>query len=211
MTTFLKRHQRSLLRLCGFFAFVTLALFIFREPLLRKVADLWVVDDRPASADAVVVLGGGLEWRPLAAAAMFHKGEVRKVLIAQTKSPSAAMLRVRLSDMQITKDLLISEGVPTEDALFFGKDVTSCHDEAVALAKFVPEARIKSLLIPTDPFHTRRVKWIFTRALRGTGCAVYVRSTEPPNYSVQNWWRQEDGVITLAQEMGKMLFYWLHY
>lgn len=43
-------------------------LWIERETLLRGSADLWIVSDPIISADAVVVLGGGIGDRPLVAA-----------------------------------------------------------------------------------------------------------------------------------------------
>ena len=41
-----------------------------RAPLLRGMADLWIVSDPSTPADVVAVLGGGLNERPFAAAAI---------------------------------------------------------------------------------------------------------------------------------------------
>ena len=41
-----------------------------RAPLLRGAADLWIVSDPVMTADVVAVLGGGLNERPFAAAAL---------------------------------------------------------------------------------------------------------------------------------------------
>ena len=54
-----------------------------RAPLLRGAADLWIVSDPVTHADAVAVLGGGLDVRPFAAAELYKKGLVTKVLVSQ--------------------------------------------------------------------------------------------------------------------------------
>src|SRR5258708_4317123 len=53
-----------------------------REVLLRSAADLWIVSDTITPADAVVVLGGGINTRPFEAADLYAKGLVRKVLLS---------------------------------------------------------------------------------------------------------------------------------
>ena len=56
-----------------------------REALLRGSADLWIVSDPITPADAVVVLGGGLEVRPFVAADLYKKGLVKKVLLSEVE------------------------------------------------------------------------------------------------------------------------------
>jgi hypothetical protein len=47
------------------------AAWIEREALLRGAADLWIVSDPVTPADAVVVLGGGIDMRPFVAADLY--------------------------------------------------------------------------------------------------------------------------------------------
>ena len=58
-------------------------IWLGREPLLRGAADLWIVSDPVTRADVVAVLGGGLEVRPFAAAELYKKGLVTKILVSQ--------------------------------------------------------------------------------------------------------------------------------
>src|SRR5689334_20408445 len=55
----------------------------WRAPLLRGVAHLWIVADAPAKADAIVILGGGLDSRPTEAARLFHAGYAPRILVMQ--------------------------------------------------------------------------------------------------------------------------------
>src|SRR5689334_10373924 len=55
----------------------------WRATILTGAANLWVVSDQPlAPADAIVVLGGGLEMRPSAAAAYFREHLAPRILVA---------------------------------------------------------------------------------------------------------------------------------
>lgn len=61
--------------------------WIEREVLLRGAADLWIVSDPITSADAIVVLGGGIDMRPFVAADLYAKGLIKKVLLSKVKEP----------------------------------------------------------------------------------------------------------------------------
>ena len=63
-----------------------------RAPLLRGAADLWIVSDPLTPADVAVVLGGGLDVRPFAAAELYHKGLVKKVLVSQVTDGRAVAI-----------------------------------------------------------------------------------------------------------------------
>ncbi len=59
--------------------------WIERVPLLRGAANLWVVSDPITPADAVVVLGGGVDVRPFAAADLYEKGVINRILVSRPR------------------------------------------------------------------------------------------------------------------------------
>ena len=59
--------------------------WLARVQILRGAARVWIVSDSLVPADAVAVLGGGLETRPFAAADLYKKGMVRQILISAVK------------------------------------------------------------------------------------------------------------------------------
>src|SRR5689334_25139598 len=75
------RWFRLLLALFAAGLLLVILAYAFRAPLFTGFANLWIVDDPPAKADAVVVLGGGLEYRPAAAAKLYREGYAPKILI----------------------------------------------------------------------------------------------------------------------------------
>ena len=57
--------------------------WLVREPVLLGAAELWIVSDPVGRANAIVVLGGGLEIRPFVAVELWRKGFAGKILISQ--------------------------------------------------------------------------------------------------------------------------------
>ena len=189
---------------------VVLAWF-FREPLLRSAAQAWIVNDPVPRADAVVVLGGGADWRPFAAADMYLAGHAPVVLVAHPEPSPSQVLLHHPSEAEIYFGILTNKGVPASAILPFGQNVTSTRDEAAALRDWVLKSNARDIIIPTDPFHTRRARWIFTRALEGTGVTVHVQSVAHPRYDAGNWWQREEGFLGFQNELLKTAYYLLNY
>src|SRR5207247_11414936 len=81
------------------------------------------------------------------------------------------------------------------------------YDEAVALREWIEESKSKGVLIPTDLFHTRRVRWVFRTVLEGTGVDVRVIAVEPPGYNATDWWQHHEGLIAFQNAIIKHLYY----
>jgi uncharacterized SAM-binding protein YcdF (DUF218 family) len=187
-----------------------LILFFNRAAVLRTAADLWVVSDVPRAADAVVVLGGGLETRPVAAAAYYHRGLVNKVLIADAGLP-LKLTGLIPSHAEVNRTVLIKLGVPDSAIGIFGKDLANTREEAMALRAWALRTHAGALIVPTEIFATRRVRWIMHHALEGTGTRVDVPQLDQREYAVHDWWRSERGIVDFQNEVLKYAYYRLKY
>ena len=194
-------------------AFMILAglLWACRFSILRAAAAAWVIDDPPSPVDVVVVLGGGADFRPFKAAELYHAGLTKRILVANVKPSPTAELGLHRSETDISIGVLTNKSVPLENIIRFGQNVTSTRDEARALRDWVSTNQIKTVAIPTDPFHTRRVNWFFTRELRGTGVRVITPVASPREYTTTNWWTCEEGLIAFQNEVIKSGYYRLKY
>src|SRR5687767_15462282 len=76
------RRIRRLCTIALLSSAIALLLWVERELLLRGVAEVWIVSDPVTQADAAVVLGGGIDVRPFAAAELYRNGVVKKVLVS---------------------------------------------------------------------------------------------------------------------------------
>ena len=204
------RLRRVVLWSCGLVVLLS-TIYYLRSPVLAGLATAWIVNEPLAKADAIVVLGGGLEYRPFAAARLFREGVSQRILVTQPELSPTAQAGLVVPEFDLARQLLLTNGVAPGAIQALGTNVTSTRDEALALAAWVRLNHARSVLIPTDVFHSRRVRWIFSRALRGTGTQVHVAAIEPTRYQSTNWWQHEEGLIGFQNEVVKSAYYHLKY
>src|SRR5437879_5145198 len=65
-----------------------------RAPILRGLAEWWVVSDPLDRADAIVILSGKLDVRPFAAAALYQRGMAHQVLFSRVAPGPIDALRL---------------------------------------------------------------------------------------------------------------------
>jgi len=185
--------------------------FLFRAPLLRAGADLWIVNQSATPADAIVVLGGGLESRPFAAAKLYHAGLAPRVLLMNVRPGPATELGVLPAEAELTRKVLLAEGVPETNLVALGNGVASSYDEALAVRDWVQQTRARRLLIVTDIFHTRRVSWLYAKELAGLNVSTRVVAAPQRLYTAADWWRHEEGLIAFQNELIKFAYYRVKY
>jgi uncharacterized SAM-binding protein YcdF (DUF218 family) len=207
-------HNRWLRRLASTLAIACLLVgtgYVFRAPLLIGLADAWVVNDPVTKADAIVIPGGGLENRPFAAAKLFHEGVAPQILYMNVRLSPAEEMGITLSEAELTRRILLSNGVPASAMTMLGTNVASTYDESRAVLVWIKRSGAKSILITTDPFHTRRALWIYQKELRATKTEIHVVPVNPVRYRADDWWRHEEGVIAFQNEVIKYIYYRFEY
>ena len=185
--------------------------WVEREPILRFSAHSWVVHDNLEPADAVVVLGGGINTRPFAAARLYKSNFANKILVASPKVYENGDFKIIPHDANVTRNLLIKLGVPSGAITFFGHDVSNTYEEARALAQWAEQNKPKRLIIPTEEFPSRRVRWIMRRQLGQAGVEVIIDAIPPLEYDIDHWWQYDIGLIEFQNEILKYLFYRIKY
>jgi uncharacterized SAM-binding protein YcdF (DUF218 family) len=182
-----------------------------REPLLRGVANLWIVSDAVTHADAVVVFGGGVEDRPFVAADLYQKGLVNKVLLSQVADDRVVTIGATPGDTESNRQVLLKLGVPAAAIETFGKANKNTRDEAFALRVWAESHGAKVVIVPADIFFSRRARWIVRRAFVGKGTRIEVLSYEPSRYTRADWWRNDEGIVSFQNEILKYVYYRLKY
>jgi uncharacterized SAM-binding protein YcdF (DUF218 family) len=185
------------------------AAYVFREPVLIALAEAWIVDEALIEGDAIVVLGGGLETRPFAAADLYHRGYAPRVLVSDTAVSSATEMGLTPSESDLMKQVLIVKGVPEAAIVSVGTGSASTYDEAVAVGEWARRSGAEVVVIPTELFHTRRVDWWFEKTLEGVD--VRVSALEPARYTRRDWWRNEHGLVDFQNEVVKFAYYLVRY
>jgi uncharacterized SAM-binding protein YcdF (DUF218 family) len=170
----------------------------------RYLAGLWTVSDDIRPSDAIVVLGGGLDVRPAAAAALFRKGLAPLVLVTRSDADSGR-------EAKRMRERLLASGVPSKAIVDYRIKLHSTYGEARGVAKFAKCFGIKRVIVPVELFQTRRVQWIFRRVLSTQDIQVAVEPIIPPQYDMDNWWRTRSGRVNFRSELLKLVYYRLRY
>lgn len=185
--------------------------WIERDFLLRGMAQLWIVSDTVTGADAAIVLGGGLDVRPFAAADLYRRGLVKKVLISNVADDALVSIRIVPSHTELNRQVLLRLGVPADAIETFGTANRNTQDEAVALREWVKQNSASAFIIPTEIFSARRVQFIFRRVLAEKTMRIQMLTLEPTQYNRANWWQSDTGLIAFQNEVLKYLYYRLKY
>ncbi len=189
---------------------LAVAAWVAPEPLLRWAADAWIVSDRVGPADAVAVFGGGLDDRPFAAAAYYGQGLVKKVLVSDVDPSPAESIGALPSHTAANRAVLIKLGVPEADIASFGRHLANTHDEVLALHDWALRTGARSIIVPTEIFSTRRVRWML-HVVFGDTVAISVPALDPVKYRDDDWWKHEAGLLSFQNEIVKYLFYRFKY
>ncbi len=199
----------SVMVLC--LAVFLLAIWLSRGVLFRIAADLWIVSDTDTAspAEAVAVLGGGLRTRVVAAAEYYRKGAVQKILISNVRHGKSGTLDDLALETAYTRSLLIEFGVPSTAIELFGAELSSTYEEAVALREWALRTHAHRLIVPTEAFSSRRVRWVLERELAGSETQVQVPVIEHPGYSRSEL--SKNAFTAFQLEVMKYLYYRLKY
>lgn len=188
-----------------------IAAWMARGPMLRESARLWIVSDAIEPADAIAVLGGGVDLRPFVAAQLYKRGLASQILVANVRPNAMVRLGLLRPHADVTRELLVQLGVPDGAIVGFGKEVASTFDEARALAIWAKSSGARAVIVPTEIFSSRRQRWILDRELAPVGARVMLDVITPPDYSADDWWRHEEGLIDFQNEVIKYAYYRLSY
>jgi uncharacterized SAM-binding protein YcdF (DUF218 family) len=184
--------------------------WVGRAPLLRSAADWWIVSDPVEPADVVAIFGGGLEVRPFAAAAYFRQGLVGKILLSNIGESPAEKIGVLLSHFEANRRVLLKLGVPDSAIEPFGANLANTHEEALALREWAARNGAHSIIVPTEFFSARRLRWMLRRVFAGK-VDIRVPALDPIGYGRDDWWKKENGIIGFQNELMKYLFYRVKY
>jgi uncharacterized SAM-binding protein YcdF (DUF218 family) len=161
-----------------------------------------------APADAVVPLGGGGVHRVAGAASLLRDGYATWLLTADDELDLPG---IRQSLGELVRQEAEWQGVPAERVLVLPGSVETTWQEALALRRLVDRQGWHSLLVLTDPFHTRRARLCFREAFRDSGVAVSVRAIEGSWYDPGSWWLSTDGLRETWTEVLKLALHLVGY
>ena len=195
---------------CGLFLFgVFLAAAIGAAVGLIYVGEWLSAGDRPQTADAILVLGGGYS-RPFHAADLYRQGFARKIYVSVTAREEQQRLLDEAGiafprEEEVVRLVLLKKGVPADAIEYLGKDLISTAAEARAARELFARGAPR-LLVVTSPYHLRRARMIFADAIPAADIRVIATSYDP---FPQAWWKDQNAARNVLLELAKITFYQL--
>ncbi len=165
----------------------------------------------PQKADAVVLLNGGMNTRPVVAAALVHGGWAPKILLNTVAAHPSEISGAVPPYYQIALKVLDYGGVSRDHVVLLDSAAATTFDEAKAVADYLAAHPAKRLMIVTEGPHSRRARWIFQRTLAGRPVEIEMVSAPTDEFDSEDWWRCEEGFLFVVSEYFKLFYYGLRY
>lgn len=198
---------RGFLQLVGL---VTLLAMVAGCAVLPFLPQWLQVEDRLERADYIVALAGD-DHRVIKAAELYGLGYAPKILISSEK----VLPRTRLTEfrekmgyrepamLEMRMALLRHLNVPEMAVEIFGTELLSTVDEAETLAAYLKE-EIKTIILVTSPFHARRAKMTFSKAV--PSIRFILIPTDEYRLPAR-WWQQRESAVLGVIEAAKVLYF----
>ena len=167
----------------------------------KHVAAWTVVTSAPIKADAIVVLGGGDGSRLRAGLRHYDQGYAPRLVLVD---------RSKADWLHITRNLCRECDLDGKDVTFLDGSVSTQTDAELTLAHCRRNG-LKSVLVVTSPYHTRRAQLVFADIHGPAGVdATVVSSGDYTKYvpPTEQWWHDQHTLEFVWLEVGKIL-YWL--
>lgn len=185
-------------------------LLIFSVYAFRRLGE-WLIEQDPLqTANAIVVLSGGLPYRALEAAELYRNGYAPEVWISRPAGPQAQLqtLGVQFTGEETyNQEILLHQGVPPNAVHILGTTIINTEQEVQAISDELRRTGGTRVIIVTSPFHTRRVETLW-KDIVGSGPRAIVRSDGEP-YDMLHWWGNTRDSLAVSREFLGLLNAWV--
>jgi len=152
----------------------------------------WAINDIPEKVDLIICMGGNAPNRQEKVLEIYNMGYAPKILLTN-QSP----------------DYFLKNGVSSSN-IYVTNVPGNTFEEAQYCHKFMEGHKIGSVLVVSDWWHLRRVKWSFETVFQGTGMGIRYISAQPEEAEI-GYYLQAHRIKLILEEMVKLLGYWVRY
>ncbi|MBA3321127.1 MAG: YdcF family protein [Pyrinomonadaceae bacterium] len=169
-------------------------------------------------ADVIVVLGGSAAYveRTQWAAQLFHQGRAARIVLTNDNQRGGWSREKRRNPFYHERAVeeLRRAGVPADKIDVLPQPLSGTFAEALALRQYAATKGVRSFLVVTSPYHTRRAGWTLGRVFREEGGIEIGIDAPPPGRQSPlplTWWLRPHGWRVVALEYPKLLYYRIRY
>jgi len=182
--------------------------------LLWLAAELLIVDAELDRADALAVLGGSAVYveRTRRAAELFRQGRAPIIILTNDNQRGGWSSAQQSNPFFVERavDELQRAGVPAERIEVLPQMVASTYEEALLLREHASTRGLRSVLVVTSGYHSRRARLAFCRVFAESGVQVGLATVAPGQQTPRPmlWWLDARGWSMVAGEYVKLIYYW---
>ena len=178
-----------------------------------RVGSWLVVADPLTESDAIVVLSGVVPYRAIGGARLYQEGWAPEVWLTRATASGEyqAMAELgieQLIDADYNRQVLERLGVPAEAIRSISTPVRNTLDEIRATADMLSETGGESVIIVTSPYHTRRSRALWRRAV-GRSPRLSIQPAHEDPFEPARWWRSSSDIGLVAKELLGLVNAWL--
>lgn len=198
-------------------AWVALLTLVTGALVAWAAAEALIVRSDLAHADALVVLAGSSTYleRTQRTAQLFHEGRAPKIILTNDNLQSGWSVEQERNPLFVERatDELKRQGVPADTIEIVPGIVSSTHDEAVRIREYAGEKKLRSMLVVTSAYQSRRALWTLRRVFRGSNVEIGLTVVDPGQQSPRpaTWWCSGLGWQMVPGEYLKMVYYKVKY
>jgi hypothetical protein len=179
-----------------------------REPVLRAAGLALVANDPVTSAEIIVVSLDSDGAGALEAADLVHSGVSKRVAVFMA-SPSEEddefVRRGLPHEDEATKQIRELNSLGVTDIVQISP-VDGTEEEVKALPPWCDEHQLQSVVFVAHTDHTRRLRRVLDRIMKGHATRVMVKPARYTNFDPDRWWETRGGIRTEIVELQKLLF-----
>jgi uncharacterized SAM-binding protein YcdF (DUF218 family) len=182
-------------------------LFALRFPILRGLGNALVYENDLERSEVLFVLSGSPYDRGSEAARLFGDGWAQRIVCTGgIVPPDFKALGLTYRESDLLRQRLLNLGIP-DSLIEVLPEGTSTKEEADVILAYCRDKHIRSAMVVSSKFHTRRIKQVFRRKFKKAGIALCIRGAPSTLYQERAWWKSEQGLLTVNNEYVKMLWY----
>ena len=176
-----------------------------------------IVNSPLAHADALVVLAGSSTFpeRTRHAAKLLHEGRAPLILLTNDNQKGGWSIEEERNPYLVERAVaeLRRQGVSSNQIAVLPGIVSTTHDEAVSIREYADAHSLRSVLVVTSAYQSRRALWTMQRVFRERDIEIGLDAVEPGEQSPHptSWWCSRLGWKMVPGEYLKILYYRLKY
>jgi uncharacterized SAM-binding protein YcdF (DUF218 family) len=178
-------------------------------------ARVLIVNSPLPNADAIAVLSGAASYkeRTAYAAQLFRAGRAPRIVLTNDnyKGGWSHVEERNPFYYELETSELVRLGVPRDRIDVILEPVDGTYKEAIVLRGHAESNGLKSMLVVTSAYHSRRALWTLRKVFEGSNLSIGLQSVRPGRQTPTpgTWWVYLRGWKEVPPEYVKMAYYWL--